>query len=246
MRLINADELMEHVWRDKLDSRELIANLIEQQPTVIDFKEVIKDLRELAKEKKELEAQNKTLNEIVKTFRGEDNLIGCTDCAFEEKEDWEMPCTDCKRSARDYWRPIGKEPMKVTLDEGAYMPERAHETDAGYDLRTPIRFVLPPGGSTTIDTGVHIQLPKGKCAIIISKSGLNVNKDITNTGLVDEDYTGSIRVKLYNNGFGSWEFEKGDKISQFVIMDYYAYDLELVDRLDDTERGDSGFGSTGR
>jgi dUTP pyrophosphatase len=136
--------------------------------------------------------------------------------------------------------------MKVMLDEGAYMPERFYPQDAGYDLRTPVRFALPPGDSITIDTGVRIELPKGKCAVIMSKSGLNVNKDITSTGLVDEGFVGSIRVKLYNNGRGSWEFEKGDKISQFVIMDYYAYDLELVDKLDDTERGSNGFGSTGR
>ena len=136
--------------------------------------------------------------------------------------------------------------MKIKLDKGALLPRREHATDAGFDLFTPRRIVLPPRGSVTVDTGVHIQLPAGKCAVVISKSGLLTKFDISSTGLIDEAYTGSIRVHLQNHTGQQYVFERGEKISQFYITDYYGEDLELVEELEETERGDGGFGSTGR
>ena len=138
--------------------------------------------------------------------------------------------------------------MKIMLDEGAYMPERAHPTDAGLDLKTPISVSIPPRGSVVIDTGVHVQLPHGTVGILKSKSGLNVKRDITSEGVIDEGYTGSIVVKLYNNhNFCGRELKAGDKISQLVILPVVIPDeLKVVDELDDSERGDSGFGSSGR
>lgn len=64
--------------------------------------------------------------------------------------------------------------MKIKLDFGAYMPVRAHCTDAGADLRSPVDALVPAGGSCVIDTGVHIQLPHGHVGMLKSKSGLNV------------------------------------------------------------------------
>ena len=136
--------------------------------------------------------------------------------------------------------------MKIKLDPGAYMPERAHDTDAGYDLRTPERVVLHPRSSVVVDTGVHIWLPEGKCAVVISKSGLNVNEGITSTGLIDEGFSGTLKIKLYNHSDQPHAFEAGDKVSQFMITDYYGYDLELVDDLPNSDRGAAGYGSTGR
>lgn len=136
--------------------------------------------------------------------------------------------------------------MKIKLDDGAFMPERAHDTDAGYDLRTPVDFELPAHGTALIDMGVHVELPAGACGILISKSGLNVRHNITSTGLIDEGYRGSIAVKLYNHGDDDLAFRRGDKISQLVITLYLATDLVQVDELSDTDRGENGFGSTGR
>lgn len=133
------------------------------------------------------------------------------------------------------------------LDEGAYMPEKAHMEDAGFDLRTPERVVLHRWSNVTIDTGVHMQIPKGYCGLLVGKSGLNVKNDITGTGLVDAGYSGSIRVKLYsNNNSGSHVFEKGDKIIQIMILP--VPEVRLVEGLvfSDTERGNQGFGSSGR
>lgn len=136
--------------------------------------------------------------------------------------------------------------MKVKLDAGAFMPQRAHEQDAGYDLRTPVCVTVPAGDSVWIDTGVHIQLPPRKCAVVISKSGLYLKDKISSTGLIDEGFTGTIVVGLFNHGTADHTFTRGDKISQFFITNYYAEELELVEELSETERGDAGYGSTGK
>lgn len=136
--------------------------------------------------------------------------------------------------------------MRVKLDKGAYMPERAHDLDAGYDLRTPSAFTIRPHDSTVIDSGVHVQIPAGYVGFLKSKSGLNVKAGITGEGVVDAGYTGSIRVKLYNNGTRQRFFCKGDKIIQLVLLPIFTPDLEQVDTLEETDRGDAGFGSTGR
>lgn len=137
--------------------------------------------------------------------------------------------------------------MRLMLDDGAYTPERAHETDAGYDLRTPKRVVIHRGSSAVIDTGVHIEIPKGYFGKLESKSGLNVNHSVvSHGGVIDCGYTGSIRAKLYNHGPVDYVFEKGDKIVQLIFHKYEAPEFELVDEFEKTERGNNGFGSTGR
>ncbi len=136
--------------------------------------------------------------------------------------------------------------MKVVLDEGAYMPERAHGADAGADLRSPVDALVPPGGSVVIDTGVHMEIPSGFAGIMVAKSGLNVKHGILNTGLVDAGYTGSVHVKLYNHGNDYFKVERGDKIGQIVIVPVMLCGFEKVDKLGPTERGDGRFGSTGK
>ena len=135
--------------------------------------------------------------------------------------------------------------MKIKLD-GGIMPTRAHDDDAGLDLYTPIDFYIEPHGSKVIDTKVCVQLPKGTAGFLKSKSGLNVNNGLTNEGVIDVGYTGSIRVKLYNHTDVGYEFKAGDKISQLVILPVLSPELEVVDELEDTERGNNGFGSSGR
>ena len=136
--------------------------------------------------------------------------------------------------------------MKIKLDMGAFMPLRAHETDAGADLRSPIDAIIPARGSHVIDTGVHIQLPHGYVGMLKSKSGLNVMHDITSDGVIDEGYTGPIKVKLYNHSEKDYVIERGDKITQLVILPCEYVKFDLVDYLEDSERGGDGFGSTGR
>lgn len=135
--------------------------------------------------------------------------------------------------------------LNVMLDKGAFVPERAHSTDAGLDLRAPKRYVVPAHGSVVIDTGVHIELPNNTVGMLKSKSGLNVKHGITGEGVIDVGYTGSICAKLYNNSAEPHVFNRGDKIIQLVILPVLLSDVTVVDSLEDTERGDNGFGSTG-
>ena len=141
-----------------------------------------------------------------------------------------------------------KDRIRVMLDEGAYAPESAHDADAGYDLRTPRECIVTPGGYAIIDTGVHMEIPKGYVGFLKSKSGLNVKYNLTGEGVIDSGYTGSIVVKLYHNDPNGEpkHFMKGDKVIQIVLLPIYKPEIDIVDSLDETERGDNGFGSTGR
>ena len=136
--------------------------------------------------------------------------------------------------------------LHILLDPGAYLPGRAHKADAGLDLRSPVHVDIGPYSSAVIDTGVHVGIPQGYAGVLISKSGLNINHGITSTGLIDAGYTGSIRVRLDNHSAEAYHVHAGDKITQLVILPVETPEIELVSSLDDTERGDNGFGSTGK
>ena len=141
----------------------------------------------------------------------------------------------------------GQKTMRVMLDEGARMPERAHATDAGLDLRTPVATVVPVHGSAVIDTGVHVELPHSTVGMLKSKSGLNVRSGILGEGVIDEGYSGSIVVKLYNHGEEPVRFAAGDKITQLVVIPCEYVEPVQVEAFEtETDRGDAGFGSTGR
>lgn len=135
--------------------------------------------------------------------------------------------------------------MKIKLDPGAFCPTRAHEDDAGLDLYAMEDKIIRACGSATFFTGVHVQLPPNTAGMIKSKSGLNVKYGITSEGVLDVGYTGGIVVKLYNNSGTDYRVKRGDKISQLVIVPILRPTLEIVEELDEAERGDNGFGSTG-
>lgn len=136
--------------------------------------------------------------------------------------------------------------MKIKLDADAIAPTRAHDTDAGLDLYSPVNVTMFGYGSTVIDTGIHIQLPHGTAGLIVAKSGMNIKHKITSTGLIDEGYTGAIKVRLYNDSCLDYKIRKGDKISQLVVIPVLYEPVEIVDSIEGGERGDNGFGSTGR
>ncbi len=164
--------------------------------------------------------------------------------------------------------------IKVILDEGAIMPTRAHKADAGLDLYTPEDIKVPSiidaiiscvrvafglslrraedlegafvKPSAEVDTGVHVQIPFGFFGDIRSKSGLLFRSAVLTDGTIDSGYTGSIKVKLINLGLKPVCFDAGDKIAQMVIQRCEMPELFLVEEFEETERGDNGFGSTGK
>lgn len=140
--------------------------------------------------------------------------------------------------------------MKIMIDKGAVLPTRAHPYDAGLDLYAkkcggPVH-IAPFGGHKTIDTGVHVQIPQHFAGLVKSRSGLMVKHGLLTDGTVDCEYTGAIHVTLFNHGETSYTVYPGDKIAQLVIFPCCLPPLEVVDDLGRTDRGDNGFGSTGR
>lgn len=136
--------------------------------------------------------------------------------------------------------------MKIQLEPWAIMPTRAHKNDAGLDLFTPVDLIVPAQGSNSVNTGVHVQIPKSCVGLVKSRSGLMFKHDVTTDGTIDEDYVGSIGIKLFNNSHQPIYFQKGDRIAQLVVLPCIIEELEPVDELEETERGENGFGSTGR
>lgn len=136
--------------------------------------------------------------------------------------------------------------VKVKLSPMAFLPERAHDTDAGADIRTPESFRLAAHSSEIVATGVHVQLPPNTVGMLKSKSGLNIKHDIISEGVIDEGFSGEIIVKLYNMGGTPYLFHRGDKITQLVVMPVHYVSYEQADEIQGGDRGEAGYGSTGR
>lgn len=136
--------------------------------------------------------------------------------------------------------------INVVLDKGAYMPEKAHNADAGFDIRCREDAEIWPRDSHFFDTGVRVEIPQGCVGFLKSKSGLNVKHGILSTGVIDSGYTGTIGVKLYNLGKSAYHIKKGDKITQLVILPIPEVEMIQADSLEKTERNEGGFGSSGR
>lgn len=136
--------------------------------------------------------------------------------------------------------------MKIQVDPGCNIPVRAHKNDGGLDLFATKGGWIFPKCRKNFGTGVHVSIPAGFVGLLTSKSGLMNNEGITSRGTIDSDYTGEIRAVLFNH---SWKFiriKPNQKITQLVILPIIKPELEIVDNLEETERGNGGFGSTGK
>ena len=135
--------------------------------------------------------------------------------------------------------------MKVVVDYDCCVPCRAHAQDAGLDLFAKEGGWILPFGRKTFETGCHVSIPQNHVGLLTSKSGMMSKQGITSRGTIDCGYTGSIKAVLFNH---SWKFVRirpHQKITQLVILPIITPEVELVDSLDETERGEGGFGSTG-
>jgi dUTP diphosphatase len=132
----------------------------------------------------------------------------------------------------------------------AVLPAAAHPGDAGLDLRSVERATIPPGGRRRIDTGVRMALPPGHAGLVVPRSGLADRHGISVVnapGLIDQGYRGRIGVLLLNTDASEpFTVEVGDRIAQLVVIEAPAVRPVQVDSLDETERGEGGFGSSGR
>jgi len=134
------------------------------------------------------------------------------------------------------------------INELATIPSYAHEGDAGMDLYSIDEVEIAPGETSLIHTGITIQLPQGTEAQIRPRSGLALKHSVTvlNTpGTIDEGYRGEIGVILINHSKNAFKVVKGMKIAQMVIKPVLRVEIEEVNELTQTSRGQGGFGSTG-
>lgn len=143
--------------------------------------------------------------------------------------------------------------MKVDIvNKGSQpIPEYATEQSAGVDLRANIEddILLEPLNRVLIGTGLYIQLPKGYEAQIRPRSGLAAKHGITvlnSPGTIDADYRGEIKVILVNLSHQSFVINPGERIAQMIITTHEKVEFNVVDKLDETVRGEGGFGSTGK
>ena len=139
--------------------------------------------------------------------------------------------------------------LPVVLDEGATMPNRAHKWDAGLDFAANEDAVIPPHGTASVGTGVHVGIPQGCAGILVPRSSMGFKRDMGFTngfGLIDSGYTGEVRASICNWRDEPQRIAKGERIAQLVVVPVALLEPVLVERLGETERGDGGFGSTGR
>lgn len=129
------------------------------------------------------------------------------------------------------------------------IPTYSHPGDAGADLSSAENLVLHPGERATVATGVSIALPAGFVAFVVPRSGLAAKHGITvvnSPGTVDAGYRGELKVTLLNTDLREpFTINKGDRIAQMIVMPVVQARFIPVDKLSESERGESGFGSTG-
>lgn len=139
--------------------------------------------------------------------------------------------------------------MKVKfqkISESAIIPYYARSGDAGMDIFSDEEVVLEAGERKKIKTGIKMELPEGYVGLIWDKSGVAFNDGVkTMAGVCDSSYRGEILIVLVNLGKNSYKIKKGQKIAQMLIQKVEKADIELVDMMSETSRGEDGFGSTG-
>ncbi|KAI9585279.1 deoxyuridine 5'-triphosphate nucleotidohydrolase [Glossina fuscipes] len=132
------------------------------------------------------------------------------------------------------------------LTEHALEPVRGSERAAGLDLRSAYDLKVPARGKALVKTDLQIQVPSGSYGRVAPRSGLAWKNFIdVGAGVIDEDYRGNLGVVLFNHSDVDFDIKRGDRIAQLICERIFYPELEQVDKLEDTERGEGGFGSTG-
>lgn len=139
-----------------------------------------------------------------------------------------------------------EEKAYYTTEDKNLLLTRKNPDDAGLDIKAMYNMLVPAHGDAIIQTGIRVQIPRGYVGIIKSRSGLSIkNKIEVGAGVIDSNYRGLVMVHLYNFGDEDFYVQAGMRIAQLITIPYYMPEFELIDELDNTERGDKGFGSSG-
>lgn len=142
--------------------------------------------------------------------------------------------------------------MKIKkINEKATVPTYGSACAAGADLYacTDTPVVIEGGETVLVHTGIAMAIPEGYVGLVYARSGLASKRGLApanKVGVIDSDYRGEIMVALHNHGNNPQTVEHGERIAQIVFTQYASADFNVTDELDATQRGDGGFGSTGR
>ena len=139
----------------------------------------------------------------------------------------------------------------IKVEDEDFMPSYATEYSAGADLRARVEsdVILAPGQSVLIPTGVYIEIPQNYEAQVRPRSGLALKKGITvlnSPGTIDADYRGEIQVILVNLSSEKFVVQHGERIAQLIVASHETVNWESVEFLEDSVRGEGGFGHTGK
>lgn len=133
------------------------------------------------------------------------------------------------------------------VDKEVNLPCYSNQGDAGLDLHSAEEFILKPGESKPVKTGISMAIPKGHVGLIWDRSGLAAKNTLhVLAGVIDSGYRGEIGVVLKNLGSEDFKIEKNMRIAQMIIQPFISAVIEEHDSLDDTDRSSGGFGSTGK
>jgi len=137
--------------------------------------------------------------------------------------------------------------IKYQTEDYELEPKRAYATDAGSDLRAANDYIVRPHTAELIDTGVRVSIPDGYFGMVVSRSGHSKQRiSLANrVGIIDSSYIGNILVRLENLGEADFIIKRLDRIAQLIIIPCLLPEWIYSDDLGETERGSSGFGSTG-
>lgn len=139
--------------------------------------------------------------------------------------------------------------LPIMLEEDAQVPTYAHDSDAAADMYALEDITIQPHKhGIPVKTGVHIQLPEGWVAFVLPRSSMGAKTPLrlsNSVGVIDSGYRGEVRAIYDNISDDPYEIHKGDRIAQMLVMPSYRFKANVVDSLEDSDRGEGGFGSTG-
>tara|TARA_Y100000004_G_scaffold60376_1_gene67409 strand:+ start:189 stop:623 length:435 start_codon:yes stop_codon:yes gene_type:complete len=132
------------------------------------------------------------------------------------------------------------------LHDSAKPPTKGHVNDAGWDFYSSEAVSIPAGATVLISTGIAMAIPKGYVGLIWDRSSMGVKGIHRHAGVIDCNYRGEVKVCLHNTTKEPYHIERGDRIAQILIQEAPTFVQHVVNELDSTDRGDGGFGSTGK
>lgn len=139
--------------------------------------------------------------------------------------------------------------MALRLDFIGQKPLLAHEGDAGLDLYASATTTFEPGTSRKVGTGTRVAIPNGYFGMLLGRSSMGVNRGLrlaNSVGIIDSGYRGELIVAMHNDDPRQQVIEEGERVAQLVIVPFAQVILNRVQAFDVTERGEGGFGSSGR